>query len=479
MQKLAINKFYGGMSDSDAYTSEAMSSYQQNLDWMSQPEVLKLNRAMELEINTWLGVTVAQTNSYYWTDAGEVYNSSGVVVYALPAWKFYNAIKFWANFIGFYIQAGRLKLTQTPLSSSWTPNWLATAIDYGINPDLTQFQPDVQGHLYCPAVNDSEDVLYFIWKNVVYSVLISQLPLISPSLTLESNVVWVTRQWQQISIYLQSGRKYFWDWFSEQHDWYVDLWLMIRFVYTTRNYDYVVAWAAADIYSKFFMSQGQSFQLLRTWQFTLDDAYGSQEQRRHAYWLKTPYWNMSMVADEKSVFIPNSWMRAIESYGNKTPWLPQGTVIEILNDARQYIGGVWFEPATPDVLYASVQDANLNWSIIRIPFFRTPTPTYQASGLYYTKKYVMWVYRVRIKEVVVRKETPANTTLSIYVAVDGWKTYELLKTITWTDRNIKISSPNIVRQGYEFQYKIEMTTTNTSVTPLLYSMSVEYEQAEQ
>jgi len=58
----------------------------------------------------------------------------------------------------------------------------------------------------------------------------------------------------------------------------------------------------------------------------------------------------------------------------------------------------------------------------------------------------MGAYKVRQSQMVVRYKTPENTSINIYVAVDGTNTYELLKTIDGNEQNIKISTPNIIRQ---------------------------------
>jgi len=477
MATLVINKFYWWMSDTDAYASDAVCAYQENTDWMSQPEVLKLNRAVNTMISTGAGITVAHIDWFYYTDAGEVYNSGWWLEYTLPSWVFYNAIKFWSDWIGFYVDWGQLKLTQTPTTALWAPIWWSTVAGYGFNPDLSPFAPDLNGHNYCVALNDSEDILYFIGKNTIYTSLVSQPGLMSPGIVLEKDVVWLTRQGQQIGIYLEDGRKYFWDGFSEQHDGYVDLGQPIRYVFGTRNYDYVVAWQAASVYSKLFISQWQSFQLIKQGQFTRDMAYPGQEIWRHAYWSKVPYGNFTMVANEKAVFITNAEAWSLESYWNKTPWLPQWTVTEAINSDWVDMWTLWFED-WPDTIYMSVQDLSWNWSIVTLPLFRTPIPTYQTEWLYYTKKYVMWTYKIRQTQMVLRYNTPTDTEIKIYVAVDGWDTYELLKTISDTEWNIKIASPDIIRQWYEFQYKIEMTTSDPTVTPSLYSMNIFYEQAD-
>lgn len=45
-----------------------------------------------------------------------------------------------------------------------------------------------------------------------------------------------------------------------------------------------------------------------------------------------------MVANEKQVFIANSWMNAIESYGNRVPGLQQGSVMEARDTDWEFIG---------------------------------------------------------------------------------------------------------------------------------------------
>lgn len=47
---------------------------------------------------------------------------------------------------------------------------------------------------------------------------------------------------------------------------------------------------------------------------------------------------------------------------------------------------------------------------------------------------------------VLRYKTPTNTSIKVYVAVDGDSTYELLKTISDTSQNIKISTPSNIKQ---------------------------------
>jgi len=224
MAQLIINKFYWGMSDTDAYASDAVCAYQENVDWMSQPELLKLNRKTTPRIWTQNGLAVAHVEGYYYADNWIVYDITSTPVLTLPAGAFYNAIKFGDAFIGFYVEAWNLKLAHTPLTALGAPIWWSTTLNYWINPDLTPFQPALNWHFYCVAINDSEDTLYFIGKNIIYRALVSQLPLIEPGIVFEDDVVWLTRQGQQITVYLQNGRKYFWDGYSEQHDGYIDLW---------------------------------------------------------------------------------------------------------------------------------------------------------------------------------------------------------------------------------------------------------------
>ncbi len=90
----------------------------------------------------------------------------------------------------------------------------------------------------------------------------------------------------------------------------------------------------------------------------------------------------------------------------------------------------------------------------------------------------MWVYKTRQSHVDVRYKTPTDTSIKIYVAVDWTNTYELLKTISDTDQNIKISTPDNIKQWYEYQYKIELESTDPDATPELYNMTIFYDQTD-
>ncbi len=485
MPALTINKFYGGMSESVSYTSDSMSAYQENVDGKSQPEVLKLQRWIVEQNTTWTSlwnvfITDRRNNApwfiYSLWENGEVYLVWWSLEFTFP-WNptIYNSILFWDNVISFYEDSGSLKLAQTNINANWSIDRASTTLDYGINEDLTQFEVLLDKYdPYCVARNDSEDILYFVWWNTVYSWLITQLPLFKVGIVFEDQVVWLTKSWTQYNVYLQNWRKYFRDGFSEQHDGYVDLWENIRYVKETKNYDYIVAWFGAADYSRMYISQWQSFQLVNRAKFVID---WSDVEWKGAYDIFNRYGNSTIAVDESNIYITNLNNRWIEAFGNRIQWLPQGTTMEVANE-DYFDFWALFTSTFANTLYFSYRNNDWNCFIASLPYFETLNPDYQLEGKYITKKYVMWVRRVRQTYVEVRYDADDDTFIDLYVATDWSPNFELLKTFTWDSKNIKISSPDKIRVWYEFEYKIVLRSNDVDKTPKLYSMQITYEQAD-
>ena len=446
MQYININKFYWWMSESDAYTSDSMSAYQFGVDGRSQPEVLKLNKKIDQDFSTWTNLMFRKVALDFWIndvffvfwENWQVYDKNWVNVYTLP-WNhnIYNAIKFWESIIFFYEESSQLKLWQVPVMSWNTPDWWNVTAPFGIDENLNPFAVNIWFGFspYCVAINDQEDILYFIWWNSVYSALISQLPLIKKSLVLESQVVWLTKQGSQYSVYLSAWRKYFRDWFSEQNDWYIDIWERIRYVKDARNYDYVVTWIGSPIYSKLYLSQWQSFQPVKKASQILIDWF---LEFKHAYDIFSPYWNDSIWIDESNAYISNWDSRWIEAFWNRIQWLPQWTSLEFAWEQFQDIWAIWYNTIWERVYFTY---KNVEWDafVSFIEYWNTLTPKYQLEWHYYTKKYVMWVNKIRQPLLEMRYETPENTQIEVYVSTDWDGNYELLKTISDDQKNIKIS----------------------------------------
>ena len=95
----------------------------------------------------------------------------------------------------------------------------------------------------------------------------------------------------------------------------------------------------------------------------------------------------------------------------------------------------------------------------------------------YTRKYMpnlgqQW----RVIEYIIHCQTPVWTKIKFYHSVDWSNNYELVSDISWIDKkNRKFSLPSS-KDFYEIQFKIELETTNTNVTPIFYTLNMRYEQ---
>lgn len=466
------------MTDSDVVGNQNQYSYGEWVDGKTYPDWLRLARKSEWsEINTDNNLMFCHYDDYfYFWENGKVYNNAGANIYTLP-WNFpiRNCVRFGDNFLMFYNTGNAIRIARCPFL--WlSPDFTAVTVQRWIDEALSPFQATFSSAVwpYCQYINDSEDVLFFIAGNSAYRIIVTTAPFIQKGVVFEDQCVWITKNWSQITIYLSKGKKYFWDWFSKQHDWYVETGENIRYVQDTRNYDYIIAWNNASIYSKLYISQWQDFQLVKKWAFTVD---WFTEKRKHAYWMEGRYGNFCIWIDEDNVYLSCDWQdRSIEWMGNKIVWFPKSTTTEYYNDNILDWGMIWRKDNWD--MWFSYKDINWDAKISEIQTFRTNSPKYVEQWTLYTQKFSMQWERNRMKIWKIRCDTPAWTSISLYQSIDWSQNYQLIRTITATDKDEKIYSVPTSLPFYEIQLKIVMTTSNESITPILYSIRWENEQIE-
>lgn len=430
---LTINQRFWWMTDSDVVWWSNQYSYGQWVDGKTYPDRLTLARKSEWSIVwTWTHLMFAQYDeSFYFGEWGRVYNNAGTNVYTLP-WNFpiRNVIKFGDNFLMFYSTWNAIRIARCPFVWS-SPDFWSVTVQRWVDELLAPFQATYNTAVwpYCVAINDSEDILYFIaWQNV-YRVLVTTAPFIEVWLRLEDDCVWLTKSWSQITVYLSRGKKYFWDGFSLQHDGYVELGEQIRYVQDTRNYDYMVSWSASSIYSKMYISQGQDFQLVRRWSFTLDWA---NEYWKAWYWMTGRYWNFCIWVDEDNVVASCDDQRTIESLWNRVVWLPKATSVDYYNDDVVSFGMVrrkqWQFSAWD--FWFSYKDINWNAYIDTIQTFRTATPKYNSEWLLFTQK-----FNFGGTKTIILSSTDPDTliTSQLTYQTQDFPPITATSTTTWTD----------------------------------------------
>ena len=474
------------MTDNDSLWWESQFSYSEWIDTKTNPDSLILSRKTTAPVtNTDNFLMFAEyDNFFYFGEWWRVYNKSWTLVYTLP-WNrpIRNVAKFWDNFLMFYSTWNSIRIARTWFIWSSPDFWSVTVQWWTLDPIVPNSfsQPyDTVAWPFCCLINDSEDTLYFVVNNKVYRIIVTTAPFIEVWLVLEWPIVWLTKNGSQINVYLMSWRKYFWDGFSLQHDGYVDLWEDIRFVQDTKNYDYIVAGTASSIYSKMFVSQWQEFSLVKKASFTLEKTWNAitKELWKNAYWITWRFWNFCITTDQDNVYntIWDYWR--IEAFWNKVVWTPMASSVEYSNDEIQDFWWIWsWKGINWWFVFFSYRDTDWNCFVDSIANFRTPSPKFVWTWTLYTQKFSFWTQKVRIKQYRIRAFVPNGTWISIYASYNWNQNYELIKSLETWDKT-DIYSLTSWWPFFEIQRKIEMTSNNENVTPILYQIDVDYVATE-
>ena len=477
MPNLLINNFYGWMWDDDFALWQGQYNFSDSLDVKTKPEGFTLQREVENITTTGVSLMTCNIDDFYcFGENWDWYDLDGNNFLNLPGGHdILNAIKFMWDIVLFYNQWSTIRLARVPWPSPYS--FWSVDINYykqdASSFPLPNFVWSYTEWPYCPSINDSEDSLYFAIWNTVYYILASLPTVVNVGIVLEEQVVWLSRNWSLYQVYLVTWRKYFWDWFSEEHDWYVDLWMPILYMQTAKNLDNIVArpfwppWA-----SKLFISQWQNFTYLREGKKVVD---GIQERFKFWYGQEYFYWNFNIAYNQDSYFMINDEEWWIESIGKKINWLPQAISLDFSGYSRIGCLWNWFRNVYDKIRF-SYDDWSNVW-IATISYDTINTKTYQNSGVMYTRKYMpnlgqQW----RVIEYIIHCQTPVWTKIKFYHSVDWSNNYELVSDISWIDKkNRKFSLPSS-KDFYEIQFKIELEPTNTNVTPIFYTLNMRYEQ---
>lgn len=168
---------------------------------------------------------------------------------------------------------------------------------------------------------------------------------------------------------------------------------------------------------------------------------------------------------------------AVMSYGSSVPWLQKSWCLLTRNyngDLIDEVGMVKVETETnwTNWLYYSWRVGSTCW-VDRIDLDAIEKPvSFQSSGYVYTQKYNFWHAKASINKIKIRASTTANQTIKVYSSIDGgaWTLKQTLNDSTAS----KFFVLDAHEQGYTIQWKLELTTTSSSATPVLYAMSFNY-----
>lgn len=168
---------------------------------------------------------------------------------------------------------------------------------------------------------------------------------------------------------------------------------------------------------------------------------------------------------------------AVMSYGSNVPWLQKSWSLLTRNyngDLIDEVGMVKVESETDGTnrLYYSWRVWTTCW-VDRINLDRVGRPNlFQDSGYVYTQKYNFWDAKAYINKIKIRADTTTGQTIKVYSSVDGWA-WTLKQTLNDTNAS-KFFLLDAHEEWYTVQWKLELTTNDEDLTPVLYAMSFNY-----
>ena len=189
------------------------------------------------------------------------------------------------------------------------------------------------------------------------------------------------------------------------------------------------------------------------------------------------------------------WDKGIMSFGYEYPWYPKGFFIESNNNNAgatiASIGCIANPINLGMTLQYSYKDQAGNCGIDRILLDNISSVNFVSHGEFYTDrtdklamgsgtrvKFIPFPHKQkRIIEMQCRVDIPTNTTIKISYTIDWGNTYTLMTTLvpvvsgSRDGKRWRIYSIDCSVLYYDIAFKVELDTTNTTVTPKLYDMT--------
>lgn len=491
MQTILYNNFYGSVADTNTHMRVWDCAYAENVDGRSEPECLKLNREV-IVYQSVQSLPIAMYDWYIFCKDWHIYN---IYWASLPSqiWvsELITVARFWLYGIAFAktswwnIELRVCNIIITPITWSIT-RWNFTPFYWDLIDPITwslTWSFSVPYYWWnISFINHSEDILYFSIEDKVYIMDYQFVGagVIKQSLIFEARVIWLTRDANSISIYLQNWRKYFWWWiWYETPDGYSDLWISrITHVWTAKNVDYI-SWVWTSTRQKIlFLCQWQQTQQLAQ-SNNLQD--WTDRKNKFPIWssVKNDFW---LWYNHNLVFFPFdatsqwAWFLSLWIQNSVTPYWFLNEFVSDLYDSVWLISFArdWFWLPK---LYVWVSKVSWWYDLLEIDY--TPnnyTPTYQSEWVRYTKKEINQApQQNRIKKYYFRYDLPAWTNIDIYYALNWSSNYTLLTSLP-SDQLDHYFDQSMFWNRHEIQHKIVLRSTNNLETPRLYSMAITTEE---
>ena len=470
MAEISWNQFFGGIANDEVLMGDTQYAFSKNIETRETTWRIGLSPKPTLAVTTTKEMYTFVNRYVAWED-GKIYDIFFDTDLGTIAW--WSDVLWLASFgdmyVFFYqwawstINVGKIdkdeatgtwssqasyNATWSSFTSSWTANFV-TFDQFGTT-------------------------LYVWWGNKV--VKITSWGVASDAIaSLTSKVVWITRYDTVFYIYTDDWFKHTWDRVTDNPAGEYILNKESEHVISQNGLDYIVTGSDPSLDVQFYLSQGWDLQLIcsaTTWEWTEIDKF--------KFWYRTQTAvarsNSTMASLEEIIYIPtveslNSPQYSyLYSYGRRRQWFPQSWNVDYALNSSWNQVEILAVHSIPEEwegnIYISWRDSNSNVWVDKLNV--SEFATYTSSGEKYSKKFQFQSVLHEENEREFRADVAPSQPIVVKYALDWSDTRNTLGTLNVTDQKRFRIEKRL--QFYEIQFKLELSTTDDSVTPWFYSM---------
>lgn len=477
--KILYQWFQGGVGNHDIFLGKNQVAYAENVN-MRDPEKVTLVQKAENFALTSNDLVLCKAFGLFWsyaymwsTDWKMYWAWDNQVLCTTTYWKpIYNMLN---RYSWFYWVAGNARIGKIDPTDmySWDP---------------LEWKPTYNENYYTSSTNLffkrwSQDTSYF-WGVTRWLQMIKFDNSLTASITTNLPYTWIWL-WKTIN-YLK--------WFTQKgqlclHDMantslYADIdldWYYVEAIQVNAR-ELLIGWRDAEN-TAIFTPEWEGKTLIAQSRLSWPD-----QKKVHYYGRKTDfmyeeYWYVGMRQngnDTHGTYNNISYMINTESiacYGQTMPWMPYSWDFLTRNYNWDLIDEIWMikveSSSAGNSLYYSWRVWTTCW-VDKLDLDKVNKPDkFQNNWYLYTQKSDFWDSKARINKVKLRWYTTAGATIKVYCSTDG-EAWDLKGTLNGTNpKKYYLLDANV--EWYTVQRKIELSTDDEDVTPILYTFSFEYE----
>lgn len=469
-----IKGIHNGIGWHDVYLGANQVAYTEDLQ-IQDPEKVTLWLKSTNVITTWNNLAMcmyqAWKSYYFWAENGKVYHDTLWEVLDTWAWKDIINIErseSWWNYTLYFSDTEDLWYVDY-FDSIGSTDW-STETSY-------VFPSGSQLAMYT-SIKDGSDIVFGA-INSYYRVVWrwSYTSLTNPSWT----PVWIWKTTNYFNLFTSTWEHYYSNWANSLASALNILkWRYKKAFYEESLQGIITSWSP-DNSKLYALTEGKT--LLASARLSTPDNKKAFYFGRNDYsyfqgnWM---VWNDTVNSINNYIYFV--WSNGIISYWAEHPWLKKfWNVMTTKNYNNDTVDDIWFVKSITQTdgtihLYYSWRVGTTCW----VDYIDLNGSTYKDSWVFYSPKYITTDadagQKYKIQRLKCRSTTDADTSIKIYVSLDGWA-FTLVDTLSNTNQK----QAHLIHKHYEcheIQRKFELITTDSSKTPEFRSFSFTQERID-